>query len=172
MLLHLDCVRQDHVQIKHEVLNLVMEHKSIKNESAAADGRPAGSRTINLHLVWKCGLSQLQVFFCIGEDGLQRATQKLLIKILRCSHQWWKRHGHLHLDSCKVLKTVPWEGRNEVEMKLDFLVTDNNVLLSLSKWPFWLFNVTLVVFWISWTLRCCSFVLLTLPISKFCLISR
>lgn len=72
--------------------------------------------TINLDLVWKCGLSQLQVFFCIGEDGLQRATQKLLVEILRCSHQRRKRHGHLHLDSGKVLKTAPREGkaRNEV----------------------------------------------------------
>lgn len=43
VLLHLDCVRQDHVQIKNEVLNLVMENKSMKAESAA-DGPPAGSQ--------------------------------------------------------------------------------------------------------------------------------
>lgn len=48
--------------------------KSASAAAAAADGRPAGSLTVNLYLVWKRGLSQLQVFFCIGEDGLQRAT--------------------------------------------------------------------------------------------------
>lgn len=56
------------------------------------------------YLVRERGLPQLQVLLCVREDGLQRATQELLVKVLRGSHQRGEGHGHLHLHSGKVLK--------------------------------------------------------------------
>lgn len=59
---------------------------------------------INQCLVGEGGLPQLQVLLGVGEDGLQGATQELLVKILRRPHQRRQRHGHLHLHPGEVLK--------------------------------------------------------------------
>lgn len=56
-----------------------------------------------MYLLSKRGVPQLQVLLCIGQDGLQRAPQVLLVEVLGGSHQGGERHGDLHLHSGKVL---------------------------------------------------------------------
>ena len=49
------------------------------------------------------GLLQLNVCLGIGQDGLQRLAQELLIKVLVLPHQRTEGHRHLHLHARKVL---------------------------------------------------------------------
>ncbi|KAG7268748.1 hypothetical protein CRUP_034582 [Coryphaenoides rupestris] len=69
------------------------------------------------YLVWERGLPQLQVLLCVRQDGLQRAPQELLIEVLGGSHQRGERHGHLHLDPCKVLEEEEEEREEEEQRK-------------------------------------------------------
>jgi len=56
------------------------------------------------YLIRKCCLPEFQIFFSVCQNSLQGTSQKLLIEVLGCPHQGWKRHGHLHFHSGKVLQ--------------------------------------------------------------------
>lgn len=130
MLLHLDCVREDHVQVKHKVLDLEAHRAEYLSYCFPTPGRNRAqinqfgklnqSRrvrikwVINQCLVREGGLPELQVLLGVGEDGLQGATQELLVKILRRPHQRRQRHGHLHLHPGKVLKVGGQRGQMRV----------------------------------------------------------
>ena len=55
------------------------------------------------------GLLQLNVCLGIGQDGLQRLAQELLIKVLVLPHQRTEGHRHLHLHARKVLRERKWQ---------------------------------------------------------------
>lgn len=54
------------------------------------------------------GLLQLNVCLGIGQDGLQRLAQELLVKVLVLPHQRTEGHRHLHLHASKVLRERKW----------------------------------------------------------------
>ena len=56
------------------------------------------------YLFGEGGLLQLNVCFGVGQDGLQRLAQELLVKVLVLPHQRTEGHSHLHLHASKVLE--------------------------------------------------------------------
>lgn len=83
MLFHLNSVSKDHVQVEHQILDLTsLRSDTLVKVNTFQQLRVRRSTEAVSYLLREGSIAKVHILFGVGQDGLERASQVLLIEVL------------------------------------------------------------------------------------------